>query len=270
MDAAAPRYRNRLLAKLPPDELALLAPHLEYLELKRRQLLYDVDRPIEHVYFIERGIASVLSVVKTGSAVETATIGFDGMIGMAVFHGVDSTPEQAMTQVPGAAHRIEAGAFRALLPRLPALDALLHRFSVFMFTLAAQNSGCNRMHAVEQRCARWLLIVRDRMDTDDVGLTHDFISQMLGVRRASVTDTLAALERRALIRTGRSKVTILDRAGLEAIACECYRIITATSERLLEGKPVPSPLAGTETSKNGFSTVGDGTPEAWSLDEPKK
>jgi CRP-like cAMP-binding protein len=266
-DSPAP-YRNRLLAMLPADELALLAPHLEPLKLERRQLLYDTEAPIQHVHFVEHGIASILSVLEDGSAVETATIGLEGMIGMPVFHGVDVTVEQAMIQVPGDGYRLSAETFRALIPRLPTLTALLHRFAVFQFTLAAQNSGCNRKHAVEQRCARWLLIVRDRLDTDDLGLTHDFISQMLGVRRASVTDTLASLEARGLIRTGRSRITVTDRRGLETIACECYRIITSASERLIERKPALSPLATVETSRDGFSTVGDGTPIAESLDEP--
>jgi hypothetical protein len=190
------------------------------------------------------------------------------MIGMAVFHGVDVTPEQAMMQVPGDAHRVRAETFREVLPRMPALDRLLHRFSVYLFTFAAQNSGCNRKHAVEQRCARWLLTVHDRLDSDDIALTHDFMSQMLGVRRASVTDTLAAFEDRGLIRAGRNKITVVDRRGLERTACECYAIIHSTAAQLLEGRPSPSPLDRVETSRDGFSTVGDGTPTAPSTDEP--
>lgn len=265
--AATSRFRNRLLAALPPDELAIVEPHLEHIELERRQLLYDAQVRITHVHFIEHGIASILSVVSDGSAVETATIGNEGMIGMSVFHGVDVTPEQAMVQVPGDAHQVRAEAFRELIPRLPALDRQLHRFAMYMFTLAAQNSGCNRKHAVEQRCARWLLTVHDRMDSDDIGLTHEFVSQMLGVRRASVTDTLAILEERGLIRAGRNKITITDRAGLERASCECYRIIHSAAESMLEERPSPSPLDRVETSRDGFSTVGDGTPIASSTDE---
>ena len=266
---AAP-FRNRLLAALPPEETALIAPHLERVELEQRQLLCDVEQPIEHVHFIEHGIASILSVVGDGSAVETATIGPEGMVGEAVFHGVDATPEGAMVQVPSVAHRVRTDTFRELIPRLPTLQALLHRHSVYMFTLAAQNSGCNRKHAVEQRCARWLLTVHDRLESDDLGLTHDFISQMLGVRRASVTDTLAVLERRGLIRAGRNRITVTDRAGLERAACECYRIIASAADRMLEGRPSPSPLGRVETSRDGLSTLGDGTPIARSLDEPEE
>ena len=267
--AATEPFRNRLLAALPPDELAVIVPHLERVELERRQLLHDAQRRITHVHFIEHGIVSILSVVGDGSAVETATIGHEGLIGFEVFHGVDVTPEQAMMQVPGVAHRVRSETFRELLPRLPSLQALLHRFSVYMFTLAAQNSGCNRKHAVEQQCARWLLTVHDRVESDDIALTHDFISQMLGVRRASVTDTLSALEKQGLIKAGRNKITITERAGLERVVCECYRIIASTAAQLLEGRPSPNPLDQVETSRDGFSTVGDGTPISRSLDEPE-
>ena len=261
-------FRNQLLASLPSDELAVIVPHLERVALERRELLHDAQRRITHVYFIEDGIASILSVVGDGSAVETATIGYEGLIGFEVFHGVYVTPEQAMMQVPGVAHRVRAETFRELLPRLPTLQTYLHRFSVYLFTLAAQNSGCNRKHSVEERCARWLLTVHDRVDSDEIGLTHDFISQMLGVRRASVTDTLGVLEKGGLIRAGRNKITVTDRAGLERVVCECYRIIRSTAERLLEGRPSPNPLDRIETARDGFSTVGDGTPIARSLDEP--
>ena len=261
-------YKNRLLARLPAEELALIEPHLERVKMERRQLQHDAEAPIEYVYFVEQGLISILSVMGDGSAVETATIGIDGLIGMAVFHGVEFSSEQAMTQIPGYAHRVSAARFRVLLPEMPTLVRLLHRFAVFCFTIAAQNSGCNRKHTVEQRCARWLLTVHDRIQEDELGLTHDFISQMLGVRRASVTETLALLERRGLIRTGRSRVVIVDRAGLEAMVCECYRIVAASAARLVEEKPIPSPLARVEMSRDGFSTVGDGTPIAENLDEP--
>src|SRR5579885_1427198 len=133
-------------------------------------VLYDSNQPLDAVYFIVDGIASVLSVMADGTAVETATIGREGMIGMALFHGVDRTPEQAMMQVSGKGYRIDARTFGELLPKLPALTALLHRFSVVMFTLAAQNSGCNRKHSIEQRCCRWLLMVHERLERDTFDL----------------------------------------------------------------------------------------------------
>jgi hypothetical protein len=190
------------------------------------------------------------------------------MVGMPIFHGVDMASEQAMMQVAGTGCRIPAAAFRRALPSLPTLSALLHRYAAFMFTITAQNSACNRKHSVDQRFARWLLTVHDRIDGDELALTHDFISQMLGVRRASVTDTLALFERRGCVVTGRNRITITDRPGLEVVVCECYRIIAASYDRLLGAAVMPSPLASVETSKNGYSTVGDGTPIASSLDRP--
>ena len=256
------QFRNRLLAQLPAAELAIVADRLEPVPLERRLLLYDPERPITHVHFVEHGIVSILSVVANATAVETATIGHEGMIGVALFHGLDSTEEQAIVQVPGSSHRLDAATFTDWVARAPTLVRLLHRFAAYQFSFAAQNSGCNRKHSVAQRCARWLLIVADRMEAAEFPLTHDFISQMLGVRRASVTDTLADLQRRGMIRTTRSLVAITDRAALERTACECYRIIRTAQERMLEGRPSHSVLREIPISRDGVSTVGDGTPES--------
>jgi CRP-like cAMP-binding protein len=201
--------------------------------MKRREVMYRADEPMRHVYFIVDGIASLMSVMADGG-VETATIGREGMLGMPVFHGVYSTPEQAMVQVAGMAYRMDVEIFRELLPQLPTLECLLHRFSVVLFTLAAQNSGCNRKHSIEARCARWLLMVSDRLDMGVMELTHDFVAQMLGVRRASVTETLGELERHGLIQTSRGRIRIIEREGLQNTACECYSVIRGVVHRLLE------------------------------------
>lgn len=253
-------YDNRILARLPAEELAWVGDRLTPLELERRKLLYDPERPITEVYFIEQGIASILSVIGDGSAVETATIGSEGMIGMPLFHGLDSSEEHAIIQVPGHGYKLDAAAFTDWLPHAPTLVRKLHRFAAYQFSFAAQNSGCNRKHSVAERCARWMLIVADRVERSEFPLTHDFISQMLGVRRASVSDTLADLQRRGMIRTTRSLVAITDRPALERTACECYRIIRAAEERMLEEKPSHSILRDLPISKDGVSTVGDGTP----------
>ncbi len=225
---------NKLLAALPYGERDQIAKNSVAVPMRRREVLYRPDEPIQHVYFIVDGIASILSVMTDGSGVETATIGREGMLGMPVFHGVYATPEQAMVQVEGVAYRMDVATFRSLLPKLPVLESLLHRFSVVMFTLAAQNSGCNRKHSIEERCARWLLMVADRLDTPVMELTHDFVAQMLGVRRASVTETLGELERRGYIQTSRGRIRIVERDGLQRTACECYTIIRSVVNRLLE------------------------------------
>jgi CRP-like cAMP-binding protein len=266
--AVGTHFRNRLLGTLPPDELALITPVLEPITLRRRQIVYDSNQRIEQVLFVEHGMISVLSVLVDGSGVETGTTGHDGMVGMPVFHGVEVPVEQAMVQVPGDGYQMSVAAFRTLLPELPTLERRLHRYAACLFTLAAQHSACNRKHSVERRCARWLLTVHDQVDGDHIGLTHDFVSQMLGVRRASVTDTLAALERQKLIRVERANVVILDRLGIERLACECYGIVHGFMQRVLSDEVHPNPLADVQTSRDGLSTVGDGTPMASSLDEP--
>jgi CRP-like cAMP-binding protein len=233
MPSAQPTTRNKLLAALPPDERSLIEENATAVSMKRREVLYRADEPISHVYFIVDGIASLMSVMTDGG-VETATVGREGMLGMPVFHGVYATPEQAMVQVAGTAYRMDVETFRELLPQLPTLESLLHRFSVVLFTLAAQNSGCNRKHSIEARCARWLLMVGDRLDMGVMELTHDFVAQMLGVRRASVTETLGELERNGLIQTSRGRIRIIERDGLQKAACECYSVIRGVVHRLLE------------------------------------
>jgi CRP-like cAMP-binding protein len=246
---------NRLVAALPEMERELLGASAQLVDLPRKVVLYDANTPIEDVYFLVDGIASVLTVMADGTAVETATIGREGMIGMARFHGVDITAEQAMMQVSGRGYKVDAHTFTELLPKLPALTAILHRFSVVMFTLAAQNSGCNRKHSIEQRCCRWLLMVYERLGRDSFDLTHDFIAQMLGVRRASVTETLGLFERRGLIEMGRGRIRVVDHAGLQACCCECYSIINGTVARLLRGEVTHSPTDSVKTQAHGESIL---------------
>jgi CRP-like cAMP-binding protein len=247
---------NRLLAALPDEEVETIRANAKLVTMNRRDVMFESGKPIEHVYFLIDGIASLVSVMADGTGVETATVGREGMVGLPIFHGVSTTAEQALVQVAVKAYRIDAGKFAELLPELPELTRLLHRFSVVMFTLAAQNSGCNRKHSIEERCCRWLLMVADRLDRTSFDLTHDFVAQMLGVRRASVTETLGSLEKRGILQTGRGRISIVNRSGLEESACECYGVIRETVERLLDHRTTtPSPLAGVVASSNGRSIV---------------
>jgi CRP-like cAMP-binding protein len=257
-DTVAPDFltSNKLLAALPDDEREVIRPHARLVSLEKRDVLYEAERPIESVFFIVDGIASLLSVMSDGTGVETATIGREGMVGMPIFHGVDVAAEQAMVQVPGQAIRVDADDFRAALPQMPTLEMLLHRFTVVLFTLAAQNSGCNRKHSIEERCCRWMLMVADRLGRNTFDLTHEFIAQMLGVRRASVTETLGSLEKRGFVSTARGRITITDREGLSQCACECYAIIRGAVERLLEGDTSQSQRRTMSFSRAGKSTAG--------------
>jgi CRP-like cAMP-binding protein len=254
-------HRNWLLRGLPREEHELLAPHLESISLTVGQVICEVNAPVEYVYFPENGVISHLSVMTDGSAVETATIGHEGMSGIAVFHGVDRTPEHAFVQVPGEAERMSAEAFRRVIKQTPVLDALLGRFTVALITLIGQNSGCNRKHSVLRRCARWMLMSHDRVGRDGFELTHHVLSQMLGVRRASVTEAALALSQAGAIEYRRGFVNVLDRQALERASCECYWIIHHAFDRLLGRGTATDPLAGIKLSKGGRSTAKDGTPE---------
>lgn len=259
--AVATGLRNWLLRGLPANEHDLLFPHLERVTLDTGRVISDVNTPIDYVYFPENGVISSVSVMADGSAVETATIGPEAMAGIAVFHGVDSTSEHIFVQVPGDGYRISSATFRSLVPSMPELSRLLHRCTVALFTLAGQNSGCNRKHSVLRRCARWMLMTHDRVQRDRYELTHHVLSQMLGVRRASVTESAQALSEAGAIEYRRGVVTIVDRAVLERASCECYGIIRSTFNRLLGDGSMPSPLDGIRLSRNGRSIAKDGTPQ---------
>ncbi len=252
-----PPEANQLIKALPQAERDLMISAAEYVGLERRRLLVESEGRVTHAWFIVDGIASILSVMTDGTGVETATIGREGMIGFQIFHDVDVATEQTMMQVPGAAYRIPRDVFRRMLPQLPTLSAKLNRYSVYLFTFAAQNSGCNRKHPVEMRCSRWLLTVAENLERAELDLTHEFVSQMLGVRRATVTDTLSSFESRGLITTRRRQITLLDIEGLEKATCECHKIIRAARARLLNGKPESSPLRDVIKSKGEHSILGE-------------
>lgn len=225
--------RNTLLSALPAEELELVQQHAVPVRLNGGDVLHDAGQPLRHVYFITDGIVSILSLVGASVGVETVTIGREGMIGLAAFHGESQTAERAQVQVAGAAFRIEVAAFRDLLPRLPTLDRVLNRFSVVKFSLASQNSACQRKHSIEERCARWLLTVADRLDTTTMEMTHDFVAQTLGVRRASVTEALGSFEQRGFVKTGRGRITVTDATGLEGVACGCYGTLRGAVARMV-------------------------------------
>ena len=224
--------RNRLLGGLPADELARIEPHLELVELRQRDVLFDAEEPIRHVYFPQSAVISLVSTLRAGT-VEVGTVGCEGMAGLPLFLGDDSSSIRAFAQIPGAAVRIEASAFTHLAGAPGPFHRLLLRYTQAFLTQVAQTGACNAAHLVEERCARWLLMTRDRVEGDDFPLTHEFLAFMLGVRRAGVTMAMRALQDRGLVRYARGKVAIVNRAGLESVSCECYRVVQAHFERLL-------------------------------------
>jgi CRP-like cAMP-binding protein len=244
---------NRLLAALPKDLLRTVAADLEPVELEVKQVLFDVDVPIEHVYFPECGIVSLVGAMKDGTAVEVATIGNEGMVGLPLFLGVDRTPAQAFVQVAGHGLRMHRAAFRRFAQE-EAFREVMNRFTQALFTLLAQGAACNRIHSVAERCARWLLLTHDRVEGDEFRLTQEFFAQMLGVRRASVNGVARQLEDAGMISYRRGSVRIVDRSGLEEAACECYRIIRSDFDRLLHGRDTEVGL-GPRSTSTGKTTL---------------
>jgi CRP-like cAMP-binding protein len=250
-----PRPRNRLLAQLGADEWTRLSSRAEVVPLALREIVYDIDAPIEHAYFVEDGVISIVASALDGTAVETGTVGNEGFAGLPLFLGSDRTSAQAFCQVPGSAHRLTAAALGDALRCGPDLSAVLGRYTLAFLTQAAQGSACNRLHSMRQRCARWLLETHDRVVGDSFGLTHEFLSQMLGVRRATVSEIAAQLQRDGIIHYEYRRITILDRARLEEATCECYTVIRREFERLIEGKNVTSIFSGRQTASGGQTAL---------------
>jgi CRP-like cAMP-binding protein len=230
--AAEPRI-NRLLAALPIEEYAPLLPHLELVDMPTGQTIYEPNTIPRHVYFPLTGCASIVVGMASGDLVEAGTVGREGLVGLAAFLGTDAGPLTTLAQVPGSFARLPVAVFRDAAAPGSHLHTLLLRFTQAFYVLAAQSAGCNRLHPIEGRCARWLLLTHDRHDGDTFHLTHEFLGYMLGVRRPSVTLALSTLQHAGLITYHRGNITILDRPSLEETACECYAIIAGEYERLL-------------------------------------
>jgi CRP-like cAMP-binding protein len=232
-DQFAPAPRNRLLAAVPPGDLARLWPRLQPVELALRQVLHAPEEPVTAVYFPESGYISRLAPMDDGDSAEVGLIGPEGLDGLAVLLGGDSDSFETMVQAPGTALRIDATAFREELDRTPSLRTVLHRYALAHFEQVARSAACNGRHVIEQRLARWLLMGHDRVEGDEFPMTHEFLSMMLGVRRAGITVAAGALQKAGLIRYERGRMRITDRPGLEAAACECYGIARRAYDRLL-------------------------------------
>jgi CRP-like cAMP-binding protein len=229
-----PLESNRLLGALPAQELERLQPHLETVTLRVKDFLYETDRPIEYVHFPLDCVTSVMATMHDGRMVEVGTIGKEGMDGLPVFLGAHTAPLTSFCQVPGEAARMRADAFRSEVGAGDRLHELLRRFTEATLVFAAQSSACNRLHTVEQRCGRWMLHTHDRVGREEFYLTQEFLSQMLGVRRASVSEVASAFQEEGLISYRRGNLRVGDRFGLEAVACECYGVIAKEFERLLD------------------------------------
>ena len=223
------RRVNRLLAALPEIEHRRL--HLESVSLTLKQPVYEQNRPIEYVYFPTGAIVSQVARMANGAVAEVATIGREGFVGLPIFLGTDRTVLVAFAQVAGEALRTTAEHFRIEVQRSVTLPRILLRYTESLLVQIAQGSACSQLHPLQQRCARWLLTTHDRVGSDEFLITHEFLCQMLAVRRATVSEVLHLLQQIGLIRYNRGKMTVLNRQGLEAASCECYGVIRAEYER---------------------------------------
>jgi CRP-like cAMP-binding protein len=224
---------NRVLAALTPTKLNQLLPSVEPIRAEIKTVFYEWNRPITHVYFILSGVGSMLALAEDGGTIEVATVGNEGMVGLPAFLGAETAPFHTIMQVPGDALRLGVEAFRNHIRDDPEMTLVLHRYTQALISQIAQNSACNRLHSSEERCARWLLLTHDRTGTDQFPLTHEFLAQMLGVRRATVTEVAGALQAAGVIEYSRGIVRVVNRKGLEDTSCECYGIVKAEFDRLL-------------------------------------
>jgi CRP-like cAMP-binding protein len=232
-----PTGENRLLTLLPAEAFARLRPHLVPVDLVVGQDLHAPNEPIAQVYFPCGGVSSLVIRLDGMIVVEVATVGNEGMVGLAAFLGGGSVPAQAVCQVAGPALRMSVEVLlREAAVRGP-LHRILLRYTQGLINQISQSAACNRAHTIEERCARWLLMTHDRVGRDRFPLTQEFLAQMLGVRRAGVSAAAVILQRAGFIRYSRGVIAIADRPGLESAACGCYRIVRDEFERLLEAGP---------------------------------
>lgn len=219
------RIRNRLLASLSPADFAELADDFQLVGLAKSQVIYDVGASLDYIYFIEEGLTSVLTIMEDGASSEVGMVGAEGLIGVSALLGGTASAQQVIVQLPGAALRITVAACKAAFESNPRIRAVLLRFIEYLLNLSSQIAGCNRLHSIEQRLARWLLMASDRIGSHVLPLTQEFLAAMLGVRRSGVSEAAGELQRAGLIRYRRGEISVLDHAGLEHTACECYALV---------------------------------------------
>jgi CRP-like cAMP-binding protein len=223
---------NALLASLSSDDFAQLCMELEHVQLHVRDVLYEPGAEIEYVYFPTSGCVSLVNIVGSGT-VEVGTVGFEGMVGMPLLLHGTSAPTRALVQVEGDGYRIATAAFLRIIALSDSTYRILLRFALALFNQVAQSVACNRLHSLEERCARWLLITHDRVEGDEFRLTQEFLSYMLGVHRPAVTLAAGVLQNAGYIHYSRGKIVITDRAGLESAACVCYEATRADYAQLI-------------------------------------
>jgi CRP-like cAMP-binding protein len=219
--------RNRLLLALPSRHLKQLLPELEQIRLRREQVLVDADSALGHVSFPDSGVVSVMAVYSDGGTIEMATIGREGCTGVQAVFGAKASSARFYVQIPGSAARMSRATFIRAMASMPPFRSLMYAYVHAFLEQVMVSVACNGAHGLEQRLARWLLMMRDRSDEDDLPITQNLLAEMLGVQRPTITNAARELERAGLIERGRQQVTILDRQGLMRASCECYQLVRA-------------------------------------------
>jgi len=228
---------NHLLAALPGPELERWQPQLEAVDLPLGLVLYESGAPLEHVYFPANAIVSLLYVMENGASAEIAVVGNEGLVGISLFMGGDTTPSRAVVQSAGQGFRLPAAAMKEEFDRSGPVMHLLLRYTQALITQMAQTAVCNRHHTLDQQLCRWLLLSLDRLQGNELRMTQELIANMLGVRREGVTAAALHLQQAGLIRYSRGHISVLDRAALERRSCECYGVVKKEYDRLLPARP---------------------------------
>lgn len=225
--------QNHLLAALPTAEFEPLLPHLELVPLLLGQMLYEPDMQLQHAYFPTTSIVSLHYVMESGASAETAGVGNEGVVGISLFMGGDTTPSSAVVQTAGHAYRLERRRLKQAFDQAGLLQRILLRYTQALMTQMAQTAVCNRHHSLEQQLCRWLLLTVDRLSGDELIMTQELVASMLGVRREGITEAAGNLQRAGLISYRRGHIAVLDRKGLEKHSCECYAVVKKELDRLL-------------------------------------
>jgi CRP-like cAMP-binding protein len=233
-DSDGKEIGNSILRNLPPGESSLIFPSMEFVRLKLRQVLHEVGDTIRSIYFLNDGMGSVLTVQPDGKSVEVGLIGKDGVVGASVIFGFKTSGLRVVTQAEGTAYRVSVDTLLRVLPRCPELQRRMLRFAMILGMQSTQVAACNRLHNVQERLARWLLMTQDRVGGKLLPLTQEFLAQMLGTRRASVSVAASLLHKEGMIAYTRGNVTIVNRRVLEETACDCYQIIEQQKQRWLK------------------------------------
>ncbi len=249
--------QNHLLAALPTADFEPLAAHLELVPMRLGDTLYEPGGQLQHAYFPTTCIVSLHYVMESGASAESAGVGNEGVVGISLFMGGNTTPSSAVVQTAGHAYRLAGRVLKQEFSRSGLLQRLLLRYTQALMTQMAQTTACNRHHSVEQQLCRWLLLTLDRLPTNELVMTQELVSNMLGVRREGITEAAGRLQQAGMISYRRGHITVLNRAGLEAQACECYAVVKTELKRLLSDVQYrqeihPPPGRPGQTAKHKF------------------